>query len=125
MNRLPLIISGFAGVAGRVSELAAKILEDRLELLSLELREAKIRLVQALLLACTGVVFSMIGLLLLVLAVVYVLPPESRMYGLVAAAVAALLAGAVAFIVLNRHLGQKLLAFDQSIAELKKDIACF
>ena len=125
MNRLPLIISGFTGAAGRFSGLAAQIIEDRLELLALEVREAKIRLVQALLLACTGVVFSIVGLLLLVLAGVYVLPPELRMYGLVAAAATSILAGVIVFILLSRHLGRKPLAFDQSIAELKKDMKCF
>jgi uncharacterized membrane protein YqjE len=125
MNRLPLIISGFTGAAGRLSGVAAQILEDRLELLALEVREAKIRLVQALLLACIGVVFSMVGLLLLVLAGVYVLPPELRMYGLVAAAATSILAGVIVFILLSRHLGRKPLAFDQSIAELKKDMTCF
>jgi uncharacterized membrane protein YqjE len=125
MNRLPLIISRFTGAAGRLSGVAAQILEDRLELLALEVREAKIRLVQALLLACIGVVFSMVGLLLLVLAGVYVLPPELRMYGLVAAAAVGILAGVIVFILLSRHLGRKPLAFDQSIAELKKDMKCF
>jgi uncharacterized membrane protein YqjE len=125
MNRLPLIISGFTGAAGRLSGIAAQILEDRLELLALELREAKIRLIQALLLACVGVVFSMLGLLLLVLAGVYVLPPELRIYGLIAVAVASILAGVIIFIILSRHLGRKPLAFDQSIAELKKDTTCF
>jgi len=125
MNGLPLIISGFTGAAGRLSGVAAQILEDRLELLALEVREAKIRLVQALLLACIGVVFSMVGLLLLVLAGVYVLPPELRMYGLVAAAAVGILAGVIVFILLSRHLGRKPLAFDQSIAELKKDMKCF
>jgi uncharacterized membrane protein YqjE len=105
--------------------LAGQILEDRLALLSLELREAKIRLVQAWLLACIGVVFTMVGLLLLVLVGVYILPPEWRIYGLVAAAAASLLAGVVIFIALGRHLGQKPLAFDQSLTELKKDMKCF
>ena len=125
MNRLPLIISGFTGAAGRLSGVAAQILEDRLELLALEVREAKIRLVQALLLACIGVVFSMVGLLLLVLAGVYILPSEWRIYGLVAAAAAGILAGVIVFFLLSRHLGRKPLAFDQSIAELKKDMKCF
>ena len=64
MDRRPLIISGFAGTAGRFGGIAAQILQDRLELLALELREAKIRFVQALLLVCMGVVFSLLGLLL-------------------------------------------------------------
>ena len=120
MARLPLIISRFTGAGGRFSGLAGQILEDRLKLLALELREAKIRLVQAWLLACTGVVFSMVGLLLLVQAGVDILPPKWKIYGLVAAAVASLLAGVVIFIALSRHLGQKPLAFDQSIAEINR-----
>ena len=125
MDRRPLIISGFTGAAGRVGGIAAQILEDRLELLALELREAKIRFVQALVLACVGVVFSLLGLLLLVLTGVYVLAPEWRLYGLAVAAAAGLLAGAGVFTILRRHLERKPLAFDQSLAELKKDTACF
>jgi uncharacterized membrane protein YqjE len=125
MNRLPLFVSGFTGAAGRFGGIATQILEDRLELLALELREAKIRFVQAVLLACMAVVFSLLGLLLLVLAGIYVLPPEWRLYGLVVAAATGLLAGTVGFIVLLRHLGRKPLAFDQSLAELKKDTICF
>ena len=121
MNRLPLIISGFTGAAGRASQ----ILQDRLELLALELREAKIRFVQALLLTCMAVVFSLLGLLLLVLAGLYVLPPEWRFWGLVVTATVSTLAGITLFIVLCRHLGRKPLAFAQSLAELKKDTACF
>jgi uncharacterized membrane protein YqjE len=125
MGRLSLIISGFTGAAGRFGGIAAQIIQDRLELLALELREAKIRFVQALLLACMGVVFSLLGLLLLVLAGVYALAPEWRLYGLAVAATASLLAGTTVFIVLRRHLKRKPLAFDQSLAELKKDTTCF
>lgn len=119
------IISGFTGAAGRFSGIAIQILQDRLELLSLELREAKIRFVQILILACVGILFCMLGLLLLVLAGVYALSPEWRFYGLIAAAAASILAGALVFMVLRRHLKRKQLAFDQSLAELKKDKSCF
>ena len=125
MERLPLFISGFSGAAGRLGGIATQILEDRLELLALELREAKIRFVQSLLLACMGVVFSLLGLLLLVLAGVYLLAPEWRLYGLAGAAVASILAGTAVFVVLYRSLQRKTLAFDQSLAELKKDTICF
>lgn len=125
MNGLPLIITRFTGTAGRVGDIAAQLLMDRLNLLGLELREAKIRLVQAWLLACIGVVFSLLGLLLLALVGVYALPIELRIYGLVGTAIASMLAGVVVFIALSRHLGQRPLAFDQSIAELKKDTTCF
>ena len=125
MDRLSLIISGFSGAAGRLGGTAVQILQDRLQLLALEVREAKIHLVQALLLACMGVVFSLLGLLLLVLAGLYVLPPEWRFYGFMLAAVVSMLAGWAVFIVLSRHLQRKSLVFDQSLAELKKDMICF
>lgn len=125
MDRLQLILSGVTGAAGRYGEIAIQILEDRLELLALELREAKIRFVQALLLACVGVVFSLLGLILLVMTGLYVLPPEWRLLALVVTAMVSVLAGAYVFLVLSRHLGQKTLAFDQSLAELKKDRICF
>jgi len=125
MNRLPLFISGFTGVAGRYGGIATQILQDRLELLALELREAKVRFVQALLLACMAVVFSLLGLLLLILAVLYILPPEWRLYWIAGTAVASILTGTALFIVLCRHLGRKPLAFAQSMDELKKDASCF
>ncbi len=125
MDRLPPILSGFTGAAGRFSGIASQILQDRLELLSLELREAKIRFVQALILACIGVVFSLLGLLLLVLAGLYVLAPELRIYGLAVAAAVSLLGGTAVFIALRRHLERKPMTFDQSLTELKKDMSCF
>jgi uncharacterized membrane protein YqjE len=125
MNRLPLILTGFSGVAGQFGGIAAQMLQDRLELLGLELREAKIRLVQALLLACVGVVFALLGLLLLVLAGVYALPPEWRLYGIALAATASILAGIAVFVTLFRLLSRKPLAFDQTLNELKKDTTCF
>jgi uncharacterized membrane protein YqjE len=125
MDRVQLFISGFSGVAGRLGGIATQILEDRLQLLALEIREAKIRFVQALLLACMGVVFSLLGLLLLVLAGLYVLPSEWWLLGLVITAMISILTGLVVFIVLSRHLQRKTVAFDQSLAELKKDTICF
>lgn len=125
MNTLPMIISGLSGTAGRFSGIAGQVLQDRLELLALELREAKIRFIQALLLACMGVVFFLLGLLLLVLACLYVLPVEWRLYGLAGTALVSLLAGTIVFVILRRHLVRKPLAFDQSLTELQKDLKCF
>lgn len=118
-------ISGFNGAATRLGKVTAQILQDRLELLALELREAKILFAQALILACLGVIFFLLGLSLLIVAAVYGLPPEWRVYGLAVTALASLLAGAAAFRALDRILGQSPLAFDQSVAELKKDATCF
>ena len=125
MDRLPSIIPGFTGASGRLGGLAAQILQDRLELLALELREAKIHFIQALLLTCVGVVFFLLGLVLMVLLGLYALPIHLRLYGLAAAAVASLLAGVAVFSIMRRILVRKPLAFGQSVAELKKDVTCF
>lgn len=125
MDRLPSIISGVTGASERMGGIASQILQDRLELLALELREAKIRFVQMLILTCIGVVFFLLGLVLTILVALYVLPVQFRLYGLVAAAIASILAGATVFIMMRNRLEQKPLAFDQSLAELKKDATCF
>ena len=124
MDRLSTIVSEVSEAAGRVGGVAGETLRDRLELLALELREAKIRLLQFLLLVCMGVVFSLLGLVLLVLTAIFVLPPQWRLYGFAAAAVLSLLAGALAFGALRRRLSSPV-AFDQTVAELQKDAACF
>ena len=123
MDGLPLI-SGFTGTAAHLGGIAAQIIQDRLELLALELREVKIRFVQVLLLACTGMVFSFLGLLLLILAGVYFTAPEWRLFALAVASAVSLLAGGAVFAALYQKLGRPL-AFEQSLAELKKDMACF
>lgn len=125
MNRLPPPISGISGTASRFGGMAAHMLQDRLELLGLELREAKIRFIQALLLACIGVVFTLLGLVLAVLAILYFLPLEWRLYGVLLVATLSLLVGAMVFIALRRRLVQKPLAFHQSLTELQKDASCF
>lgn len=125
MDRLPSIISGVTEASERLGGIASQILQDRLELLALELREAKIRFVQALILTCIGVVFFLLGLVLSVLLGLYVLPVQFRLYGLIAATVFSILAGSTGFIILGRRLKRKPLAFDHSLAELKKDATCF
>lgn len=125
MDRLKSIISGVTEASERLGGITSQILQDRLELLALELREAKIRFVQALILTCIGVVFFLLGLVLSVLVGVYVLPVQFRLYGLIAAAIASMLAGSTGFIILGRRLRRKPLAFDHSLAELKKDATCF
>ncbi len=125
MDRLPLIFSGFTGTTGRIGGIAGQIIQDRLELLALELREAKIRFIQALLLTCLALVFSLLGLLLLVITGLYLMPPEWRIYGLAIATAVSMLTGWAIFVLLCRHLSRKPLAFDQSLTELKKDTTCF
>ncbi len=125
MPGISAALQELAGAAGRLGGQAAEILRDRLELLALELREDRIRIVQVLILAFLGTGLILFGLCLVVLAGVYALPLEWRSAGLAFAAVAALAAGVSALCMLRRRMGARPGVFAQSKAELEKDKACF
>lgn len=113
------------GTSGRVAGALAQTLKDRIELLGLELREDKIRLVQVLILACCGVVFALLGLILAVLTLLALLPAEWRALGMGVMAGACLVSAACAFAGLKRRLTGRGQMFAQTLAELEKDKACF
>jgi len=113
------------GTSGRIAQALAQTFKDRIELLGLELREDKIRLVQVLILACCGVVFALLGLILGILAIFLLLPPEWRAAGMGGMAGACLIGALWAFAGLKRRLGGRLNMFAQTLAELEKDKACF
>lgn len=113
------------GTSERVASALAQTVKDRVELLGLELREDKIRLVQVLILACCGVVFSLLGLILGILALLSALPAEWRAAGMGVLAGGCLVAAAWAFAGLKRRLAGRKNMFAQTLAELEKDKACF
>jgi len=124
MSGVANALKELAGAASRLGGLATDTLGDRLELLALELREDRVRVLQLLILAFAGSALVLCGLVLLAAAAVLALPAEWRVAGLVLAAAAALAAGGAAMCSLKRRLKGPGL-FAQSVAELKKDKACF
>lgn len=113
------------GASGRVAEALVQTAKDRVELLGLELREDKIRLVQALILACAGVVLGLMALVLGVLALLAVLPEAWRAPAMGLVALACALAAAWAFRSLRRKIAGRGRLFGQTLDELEKDKACF
>jgi uncharacterized membrane protein YqjE len=113
------------GTTGRVVAALAQTLRDRIELLGLELREDKTRLVQILILACCGVVFALLGLILGILTILALLPAEWREVGMGVLAGACLVAAVWAFVGLRHRLAGRGHMFAQTLAELEKDKACF
>lgn len=118
-------LGGLSEAARRLVGLALELASDRLELAGLELREAEIRLVQALLLAVAGLALLGLGLALGVVCVMLVLPPPWRPWAAGLGAGGCLLLGLWALAGLRRRLGRRPLAFAQTLAEFKKDRACF
>ena len=125
MRGLTSLVTEFFTVAGHLGGEGVGMLGDRLELAALELREAKIRFIQAIILVCAGTALCFLGLVLLILAAMLALPPEWRLYGLGAIAGLSLLTGLAAFLSLRRRISRRNLVFAQSLAELEKDKACF
>ncbi|MBU1041435.1 MAG: phage holin family protein, partial [Proteobacteria bacterium] len=123
MSGVGTALKELAGAAGRLGGLATETLGDRLELLALELREDRVRILQQLILAIAGSALVLCGIMLLAAAAIIALPPEWRLWGLVLAAAAALLLGAAALCALKRRLTAGPGLFAQSVAELKKDKA--
>ena len=122
---LPLEAETPTRMPGRLAGLALSLLAERLELAGLELREAEIRLVQAGVLALTGMILFALALGLAVVCVMLVLPEPWRPWAAGAGAGVCLLCGWWALFALRRRLSRRPLAFAQTIEELKKDRACF
>jgi len=123
--KLPLEDLDLSGTAGRLAALVSGTVRDRIELLGLELREDKIRLVQVLILACFGVVFALLALILGILTLLALLPPDWRVAGMGVLAGACLVGALWVFAGLRRRLGGGLHPFAQTLEELKKDRECF
>ncbi len=125
MPRLSRHFSALGDAAGKIGEIGTGFLEDRVELLALEAQEAKIRLVQILLLACTGSICTVAGLVALCCAFIYALPPPWRLYGLLACGAMGLVLGLLALMSLRRLVRTAPMPFAATVEELKKDVACF
>lgn len=98
--------------------------EIRLELFLLELKEERIRLFDALLLAGVVIVCALMTLIMLTMTVVVIFWDGHRLLVLTAVTVVYALAAAVAIMKLRSHL-QRWESFAATIEELKKDSECF
>lgn len=122
---LPFQDLDLGGTGSRVAEALAQTLKDRIELLGLELREDKIRLVQALILACCGVILALLGLILGIMTLLTLLPQEWRAAGMGFMAGACLAGSVWAFLGLKKRIAGRRHMFSQTLTELEKDRACF
>lgn len=101
------------------------VLRARLELFLFELEEQKVRLVELLLWLVSLVIFGLIFLGVASAAIVFLLPSDWRGVG---ALVLALIYGVIACVSVWRIrsiVSQESPIFEESLAQLKKDQACF
>lgn len=109
----------------RIFRICLDILTERLELLGIEARLAKVLLLQCLLLAGAGVALLVAGIVLAVAACLLVVPPPWRAAVAGGGAGMCLLAAGLSLWRLRRRLSRVPLAFSQTVEELRKDRECF
>ena len=105
----------------RLPKLFLQILQNRLELLSLELQEEKIRVKQQIALVAVGVLLGVTGLIGLGILMVYLAPTADRVL-IGSITVAVLIAAAVVLLVIARRLARRHTPFKATLAMLDKDI---
>ena len=118
-------LAGLSEAGRRLVGLVLALVADRLELAGLELREAEIRLVQAVVLALSGLALLALAFGLAILCAMLVLPEPWRPWAAGLLAGICLVLGWCALAGLRRRLSRRPLAFAQTVEELKKDRACF
>jgi uncharacterized membrane protein YqjE len=100
------------------------VLQNRLELFSVELEEQKARLVKVLVLAGAAVFLANTALLAVSVTIVMLAGEGARLAVLIVLSVIYVLAAVWAFLALRKELRSSARPFQDTISELKKDAEC-
>ena len=120
----PTQTGGLFSTAARLFRTLRDVAENRIELFLVELKEERLRLFGALLLAAAGVVCALMMLVMITLTVLVMFWDTHRLLALVLITLAYAVAAAAAFVKLRFRL-QRWQSYSATLEELKKDCACF
>lgn len=121
MRSLGGTASDIAARFRRIAETVLLLLENRLELLSLELREEKLELVRIFVRALLAVHLSMLALVLACISIVMLCPPQWRPLALLAVTGGAALLALVAVLLLTRSVKRLGKPLSRTIEEFRRD----
>ena len=111
------------GALRRISETFLSVLHNRLELLTLELKEEKHWAVATLMLAVMAASFAILSVVAIFVTIAFLVPADAR--GWVMLGICALTLGGLLFCVFSLKAKLKRPPMlNDTLAELKKDIAC-
>jgi uncharacterized membrane protein YqjE len=105
----------------RIPKLLIQILQNRFELLSLELQEEKIRFIRLFLMTAIATTFGLVGFLGLGILIVWLLPPDNRMWGAIILIAVILLVSLVSALLVIR-MARRHTPFETTIATLRRDV---
>ena len=121
MNGLSAAAAEFSARIRRGAELGLLLLENRLELVSLELREEKIELVRVFVRALLAVQLGLLTLVLACISAVLLTPEHMRAEVLLAITVVVFLLALLAVLLLMRSARRLGKPLARTIAELRRD----
>jgi len=123
MDETPQAEGGLLSPVTRLFKTLRDIVENRAELFLTELKEERIRLFDALLLAASVIVCAAMALVMITFTVVVVFWDTNRLLVLTLVTVAYAVTATVAFVKLRSRL-RRWRAFSATLEEFKKDCVC-
>src|ERR1039457_612274 len=123
MDETPPAAGVLLSTVTRMFQTLRDMAENRVELFLTELKEERIRLFDALLLAAIAVVCALMALVMVTLTVVVVFWDTNRLLVLTLVTVTYAVAATVAFVKLRARL-QRWQAFSETLEQIKKDRSC-
>ncbi len=112
-----------AGALRRISETFLSILHNRLDLMSLELKEEKHWVVSTLMFAAFAIVFGILAIVAILVTIAVLVPAEARVWVMPGICLVTIAGLVVTVLGLKKKL-KRPAPFIDTLAELKKDIAC-
>lgn len=112
-----------ASTLRRVSETVLSIVHNRLELLTLELKEEKHWAVATLIIATLAASFSILSIVAVLVTVAFLVPAEARPWVMIGISVL-MIGGLLGCVFILKARLNRPPALADTLAELKKDIAC-
>ena len=112
-----------AGALRRISETFLSILHNRIELMTLELKEEKHWVVATLMFAAFAIVFGILSIVAILVTIAVLVPAEARVWVMPGICLLTLAGLAVTALGLKKKLKRPAPLTD-TLAEIKKDIAC-
>lgn len=113
---------GVVESARKLAGTGLAVLQNRVELLAVEIQEGKARLVRTLLLVAMLVLLGNMAAILVTATIIFLAPERAQGPLLVALSLLYALAAGTVFLVLRKQLQSEPPPFEDTVAELKKDL---
>jgi uncharacterized membrane protein YqjE len=112
---------GFLTAAARLARTGLGAVQNRIELFAVELEEQRVRMIETLVWAAALVLLAALAVILFTATIIFLFPPDVRIYALAGFAVLYLVGAIVAAVGLRGVVGHE--SFPESLAQIKKDRA--